>query len=283
MTSRLLLLIAIHGFASGVTSLRAAERETKFTPATKDERGQLVHQVESAYQSGQTEIRVLLPQPYDATVRYPVVYVLPVEAGRETRYGDGLWEIQKRKLHEQHAAIFVAPTFSHLPWYADHPSKAEIRQEAYLLQVVIPFIDKTYPTEAKREGRYLLGFSKSGWGAWSLLLRHPDVFRRAAAWDAPLLLDRPGKYGSGDVFATAENFAGYQITSLLKAQADALRKEPEQRLILTGYGNFRQDHQQVHKLMEELMIPHVYEDGPALAHDWHSGWVEPALERLLAE
>ena len=39
-----------------------------------------------------------------------------------------------------------------------------------------------------------------------MLLRHPDVFGKAAAWDAPLMLDRPGRYGSGDVFGTPENF-----------------------------------------------------------------------------
>ena len=44
--------------------------------------------------------------------------------------------------------MFVAPTFSHLPWYADHPTKPEIRQETYFLKVVVPFIDKTYPVRA---------------------------------------------------------------------------------------------------------------------------------------
>ena len=39
----------------------------------------------------------------------------------------------------KHKAIFVAPTFSHLPWYADHPSDASIRQETYFLKVVVPF------------------------------------------------------------------------------------------------------------------------------------------------
>ena len=92
----------------------------------------------------------------------------------------------------------MAPTFSHLPWYADHPTDPDIRQESYLLEVVIPFIEANYPARADRRGRLLLGFSKSGWGAYSLLLRHPDVFGKAAAWDAPLMMSEPGKYGSGD-------------------------------------------------------------------------------------
>jgi hypothetical protein len=59
-------------------------------------------------------------------------------------------------------------------------------------------------------GLLLLGFSKSGWGAlFSLLLRHPDVFGKAAAWDAPLVMDSPGRHGNGDIFGTPENFEKY--------------------------------------------------------------------------
>jgi hypothetical protein len=37
----------------------------------------------------------------------------------------------------------------------------------------------------QRHGIKLLGFSKSGNGALTPLLRHPHVFSAAAAWDAP--------------------------------------------------------------------------------------------------
>jgi enterochelin esterase-like enzyme len=176
-------------------------------------------------------------------------------------------------------AIFVAPTFSHLPWYADHPTKAEVRQEAYFLKVVVPFIEKTYPVEAEAGGRLLLGISKSGWWAFSLLLRHPDMFARAVAWDAPLTMDRPGRYGSGEIFGTPENFEKYQITKLLQARAATLQKE--KRLILLGYASFRHQHEQAHALMDKLKVAHEYRDGPARKHDWHSGWVTEAAGILL--
>jgi hypothetical protein len=210
-----------------------------------------------------------------------VVYVLPVEAGTESRYGDGLKEVQKLDLHNKFAAVFVAPTFSHLPWYADHPTKPEVRQESYFLQVVVPFIDKTYPVRAEADGRLLLGFSKSGWGAWALLLRRPDLFGKAAAWDAPLMMDKPGKYGSGDVFGTADNFEGYRVGKLLADKADQFQKG--KRLILLGYGNFRAEHEQAHVLLDKLKVAHEYRDGSARKHDWHSGWVKEAIERLVAE
>jgi len=256
-----------------------ADETPTFSPAAADDHGFLVHEVESQYQQGRTQIRVLLPEVSRSRRKHPVIYVLPVEAKNETRYGDGLLEVKKHNLHNKHEAIFVAPTLSHLPWYADHPTDPAIRQEMYLLKVVLPFLEKTYPAQATREGRLLLGFSKSGWGAWSLLLRHPDLFGRAAAWDAPLMMDGPGKYGSASIFGTPEKFANYRITDLLQTKGKLLG--PERRLILTGYGSFRQEHEQVHTLMDELKIPHVYRDGPQRKHDWHSGWVPEAVELLV--
>lgn len=261
-------------------SVRADEPVT-ISAAKKDDNGVLVHEVHSPYQAKTTQIRVLMPSTVEKGKAYPVVYVLPVEAGTESRYGDGLKEVQKLDLHNTLKAVFVAPTFTHLPWYADHPTKPEIRQESHLLKVVVPFIDKTYPVKAEAGGRLLLGFSKSGWGAWSLLLRNSDVFGRAAAWDAPLMMDKPGKYGSGDIFGTADNFDGYRVSKLLEANADKLQKE--KRLILLGYGNFRAEHQQAHALLDKLKVAHEYRDEPDRKHDWHSGWVKEAAELLVGK
>lgn len=94
---------------------------------------------------------------------------------------------------------------------------AVIAQESYLLEDILP----------RLSGRILLlGFSKPGNGALTLLLRHPERFAAAAAWDAPFLLDTPGKYGAVEIFGTAENFAGYRIPALLEKRAAELRGKP---------------------------------------------------------
>lgn len=259
----------------------ADERTPTISSATKDDHGVLVHTVESPYQSGKTSIRVLLPKRVDPDKKLPVLFVLPVEAGNESRYGDGLREVQRAGLHDEHGLICVAPTFSQLPWYADHPTDATIRQESYLLKVVLPFVETTYPAIRRPEGRLLVGFSKSGCGAYSLLLRNPEVFGRAAAWDAPLTMPAPGQFGSRPIFGTPENFAEYQITALLRKRA-ALFGEPG-RLVLTGYGNFREHHVAAHRLMEELDVEHAYRDGPRRKHHWSSGWLPEAVGLLVAE
>jgi len=273
----------IGGFVGALLSLaagavRGGESGPTISAARRDDRGVLVHAVESPYQAGTTEIRVLCPQKSDSTERLPVIYVLPVEASNEARYGDGLREVERLGLHDSLRAIFVGPTFSQLPWYADHPTDLQVRQESHFLKVVMPFIEAHYPAQRGREGRLLLGFSKSGWGAWSLLLRHPETFDKAAAWDAPLMMDAPGRYGSGPIFGTPGNFEGYKIAALLERRAADL--QGRNRLILLGYDNFRDHHVRTHDLLKRLKIPHLYRDGPKRPHTWEGGWVREAAEAL---
>jgi hypothetical protein len=243
-------------------------RPVRFSDTGVDANGIRTYSVESPYQAGKTKLRILLPDRIEKPKRYRVVYVLPVEARDGRRYGDGLAEIKKLGLHNKHELICVWPTFSHLPWYADHPTDKRIRQESYLIEVVLPLVERTFPAIPKPQGRLLLGFSKSGWGAWSLLLRRPDVFGKAAAWDAPLTKDRPDQFGMGPIFATQANFMKYHVQTLLRRRAADLGGT--KRLALLGYGNFREHHQAIRRQLIELGIAHEYRDGPKRKHHWAS-------------
>jgi len=246
--------------------------------AERNADGFLVHRLESSLQAGATTVRVLLPDRMKPERRYPVLYVLPVEAGDGRRYGDGLVECKGRDLQNRHEVICVAPTFAHLPWFADHSSDPQLKQETYFVTTVVPLVDRTYPTIAESRGRWLVGFSKSGWGAFSLLLRHPDTFDRAAAWDAPLMKQRPDQFGMAPIFGTQENFEHYRIAGLLKREAVRFREGP--RIFHLGYGNFRDHHEQWEELLAELQVSHHYRDGPHRAHNWHSGWLPEAVDML---
>ena len=240
--------------------------------------GFVVHEVQSEFQTGTTKLYVRVPAKLSAGQRVPVLYLLPVEAQDESRWGSALAEAAKLDLADRLNVVCVYPTFSQLPWYCDHPTDAGLRQETYFLKVVLPFVERTYPVRAGREARLLLGFSKSGWGAWSLLLRNPETFGKAAAWDSPLMMER-GLYGMAGIAGTQENFERYRIPNLLRERGAALGSEP--RLLLMGYDNFRTPTQQAHALMEELKIPHAYRDGPQRKHHWNTGWVDEAARWLV--
>jgi hypothetical protein len=254
--------------------------ESQVFPGVKGKSGLTVHRITSPYQSGETGMRVLLPDELPAGRRLPVVYVLPVEEGNKHAFGDGIVEAQSLDLHNKYPAIFVAPSFSQTPWFCDHDSDPLCRQESHFLKVVVPAVERLYPVIPEPRGRLLLGFSKSGCGACSLLLRHPDIFGRAAAWDAPLMMNQLGIALSKTIFGTDDNFNAYRISDLLRVRAKELGNGP--RLIVTGWAKFKPDVDQAHELCSMVGIPHVYRDGPRRKHEWNSGWFAEAVELLLS-
>jgi hypothetical protein len=278
-----LVAVGFLGTADCVNSIALAE--TTVSEPQTDEHGVITYTVESEFQYGPNPVRVVLPNDFQRDGRYRVLYVLPVAKGPDEerdRWGDGLQAIRQGDVASKHQLICVLPVFDRLPWYGDNPLDAKIRQESYLLKVVLPLVERNYPVLAEPRGRLLLGFSKSGWGAIGLLLRHPDVFGRAAAWDAPLMMTSPGQYGSGIVLPTAKAFEPYAIPTLLEQHAGEFLSPPE-RIILMGYGNFRQQTEQAEALLTKLGIAHEYRAGPQRAHHWTSGWVPEAVELLVKE
>jgi hypothetical protein len=259
--------------------------EVVISPATRNTDGVLTHRIECELQAAPTELRVLLPREVAdeatrAIKKWSVIYLLPVEAGRESRFGDSMRTAVEIDAANRYGAIIVQPTFAALPWYADHPTDRTLAQESYFTDVVVPLVERTYPALAEPRGRLLVGFSKSGWGAWSLLLRHPDKFGKAASWDAPLTMTWPSKYGSQPIFGTEETFEQYRITKLLEDRAEQLTDSS--RLILLGHGNFP-DHGPIHEQLERLRIPHVYRPGPKTPHVWDKAWLQPAIEAVVSD
>lgn len=233
-------------------------------------------QLQSEFQPAPSLVRIVAPKSSTAAETIRILFILPVEPKEGTVYGDGLQEVLKTNLHTHHNLLLVAPSFAQLPWYADHPTNPFVRHESYFIKSVLPLIDQLYPAP-KRE-RLLIGFSKSGWGAFSLILRHPDLFKSAAAWDAPLMKEKPDQFGMADIFGTQENFERYRITTLLKDHAAPFQNSS--RLWLGGYENFRTHTQDAHALLDSLKIQHAFADGPKRKHIWGSGWAEDAVKFL---
>lgn len=241
-----------------------------------------LHLVESPYQAGPVAIEVLAPDRIETGRRYRVLYILPVAAGTTSRWGSGMNEAARADIANQYGVYCVAPAFSATPWFADHPTDQALRQESHLLQCVIPWVEKNLPVDTTRRGRLLLGFSKSGCGAFMLLLRHPDLFERAVAWDAPLGKTAPDQFNMIEVFGTPENFAGYAIPALLREKAELLREGPP-RLILMPDKEGDHAMEPVHEALSELKIPHVLEYTRGLKHHWESGWFPRAASLVLAD
>jgi hypothetical protein len=244
------------------------------------------YRVASPFQNDYTTLRVLTPDNLDLDKEYKVLYVLPVIENDNRRFGDGLLEMQWYNYHNTHQLICVAPEFTTMPWFADHAINQGKQDESHLLKTVIPYIDGILPTLKSKEGRLLIGFSKSGWGAFTLLLRNSEIFHKAVGWDTGIRID------TGDLdaskmkekidrdFGTKENFEKYRISTLLREKGSQLGTE-ERIFYYNTEGNRGLGGTKIHQLMVELGIPHRYLYEPKRKHRWDSGWIPEAVKFLV--
>jgi hypothetical protein len=245
------------------------------------------HRVATPYLYGEQEIRVLLPDKYDESKRYRVLYVLPVEAGFGRNSGNAIGELQEMNAHNLYDLILVQMGFEKEPWFGDHISDPRTRQASYLKEFLVPFIESKYSTLEAPEGRLLFGFSKSGWGAFSLIMTYPEFFGYAAAWDAPLLLN-DFHYGMREVYGDTKQLARYRPDLLIPQRSAFFQQET--RLVLTGeqaWGNAipapgGSGHTlEAHKMLENHNIKHFFDRTIWAPHRWHKVWMYPTLSALM--
>jgi hypothetical protein len=247
------------------------------------------HRIASLFQKDSTTIRVLLPDNFSISENYRVLYVLPVREQGNKKNGDPLVEIIKYNLQNKYNLICVFPGYTHLPWYADHSKDKTKQDESHLLKTVLPFVETNYPTLQSKEGRLLMGFSKSGWGALTLLLRNPEVFLKAVGWDIGIRMDtnllEEKKNAEWikvieDTFGDLENFEKYRVSALLKNKKHKLGNAPRIFYYNTE-GSRAKGGVVIHNLMVELEIPHRYLFEPIRKHRWDSGWIPEAVKFLV--
>lgn len=256
--------------------------------ANVDDNGFLSHQLASPHQTRETTLRILLPDDFKAHKSYRSLYVLPVHEEGNRKHGDGLLEIKKHGIHNIYQLICVAPAYTSKPWFADHDLNPHKEDESHLLKTVIPFVEKQYPVRKNMEGRLLIGFSKSGWGALALLLRNPDLFYRAVGWDIGIRVDtgpieeeeRNARIARD--WGTFRNFEANRLSSLIRTRGSKLGDEARLFYFSTA-GKRAIGGIKIHRLLVENEIPHRYVMEPSRRHSWESGWIPEAVAFLVED
>lgn len=135
---------------------------------------------------------VYLPPGYDEarnmTRRYPVIYWLH-------GYGAGPQHGVVGFVHALDEAIRhgrAPPMIAVLPnglvdsWYCDAADGSQ-PVESVIMNDLIPHVDSTLRTIARREGRAIEGFSMGAWGAAHLAFKYPDRFAAVTIVSTPLV------------------------------------------------------------------------------------------------
>ena len=270
-------------FSGGIRDFRIWDQGRK-----QENGGFHTFQIWSPHQAGKTRLRILFPDNFDLRRKYRVLYVLPVHEDGVEKHGDGLVEIKNYGYHNEHQLICVAPGFTSKPWYADHDLNPDKKDESHLLKTVIPFIEKRYPVHTDARGRLLIGFSKSGWGAAALLLRHPDKFHRAAAWDTGIRVDTGPIEESeraeriGREWGSVKNFEANRLSNLIRTHGRKLG-DKARLFYFSTEGTRAIGGVEIHRLLVENKIPHRYVMEPKREHAWDSGWIPEAMEFLVSD
>jgi serralysin len=228
-------------------------------------------------------VRVLTPTDPNTAYAHSFLYALPVENGLTGQsLGDGLNELESLNVANQYNTTIIEPIFPMDSWYADNPNDATIDYETFVADILPQWVDSKFSTTGD-EQNLLIGFSKSGYGAVDLLLKHPDVFSAAAAYDFPA--DMPTYDGFGS--STADDYgtqANFQNNYELDQSFVDTYKAPfttQDRLWISGgplYGSQVADFNNLLSSQGVLDTYSTTETGDA--HSWTGGWVSSAVTGL---
>jgi len=247
-----------------------------------DSDGVATYDVTSADDGNSTQVlRVLRPTNPASGVPHEFLYVLPVEPDNGTFYGDGLETLASLDAQDKYNLTIIEPSFATDPWYADNSDDPTVQYETFMTDDLVPWVTKNLAVTG-HEQNWLIGFSKSGFGAQDLLLRHPDVFTVAASWDFPADMATEDDFGSSsaNAYGSDSNFqANYRLTaSFLDAHKAPFLNQ--NRIWIGGYDNFQTDVADYDSLLTSAGIQHTTETPTPMAHRWDSGWVQGALAAL---
>jgi enterochelin esterase family protein len=136
------------------------------------------------------DLHVYTPPGYESGAqRYPVIWCLAGFTGRgRSMLNDGAWTpaLNERmdaliESGRSRPAILALPDcFTHLGGSQYVNSAALGRYEDYLVDELVPLVDKRYRTLSERGRRGVMGKSSGGYGAMVLGMRHPEVFGAVA-------------------------------------------------------------------------------------------------------
>jgi S-formylglutathione hydrolase FrmB len=233
------------------------------------------HQLNSKLMARELSYRAVLPKDYktNPAARYSVVYLLHGLTGHFDNWTD------KTKLAEfalGHDFIIITPEGNN-GWYTDSVSTANDKYESYIVQELIPEIDKKFRTIPDREHRAIAGLSMGGYGAIKFGLKYPDKFALVGSFSGALSAASFNEKYAGSIGKSVDAIFGPDDSETRKVNdvfgiikgltADKIKAIP---FIYQSCGTedfLFQNNRDFVALLNEKKIPHEYREHPG-GHDW---------------
>jgi len=256
--------------------------------AKADVKGFSEEKLKSVLMARDMPYRVILPSKYasDTSARFPVIYLLHGLTGHYSNW------IDKTKLTQysmNHQFIIVTAEGDN-GWYTDSASTPNDKYESYIVQELIPEIDKKFRTLAVREQRVIAGLSMGGFGAIKFGLKYPDKFSLVGGFSGALGAAGWTEKNAGAIAKSMDLAFGPDDVSESRKANDIFRLvrevTPDQQKALPyiyqscGTEDFLiANNRDFLKLLNDKKIPHEYREHPG-GHDW-TFWDEQVREFLM--
>lgn len=236
-------------------------------------------QLKSAMLGRTISYRILYPVRYEypenREKRFPVLYLLHGITGHSSNW----LENTRVALYATHYDLFIVMVEGNNGWYTDSATVPADKYESYILQELIPDVEKQFRVSSERDGRAIAGLSMGGYGAIKFALKHPDMFAlaasmsgalEAASWTDKEIKD-PGEIRDSllQTFGPAESPTrkSNDLYKLARAMSASKTQLPYLYLDCGTEDFLFSNSRDFAKLLVELKIPHEYRQLPG-RHEW---------------
>ncbi|MFZ1701734.1 MAG: alpha/beta hydrolase-fold protein [Pyrinomonadaceae bacterium] len=135
-------------------------------------------QLDSKLMARQMPYSVIFPANYevDTAARFPVIYMMHGLGGSYK-----ITKLSSVKYTDKQRVILVFVEGDH-SFFTDSATKPNDKYETYIINELIPEVDKKLRTIPSRQGRAVAGASMGGYGALKFGIKYPQLFSLAVSW-----------------------------------------------------------------------------------------------------
>lgn len=125
----------------------------------------------------------------------------------------------------------------------------------------------------------IVGFSKSGLGAWHIARAIPDIVTGTIIFDAPVARAELPPWGTAPFYA---NDAAWQKDLPIRTIADFQAAMPiTHSLVLISGEGFDPEMDTLSQALCKTGLEHTFLPRPQTKHHWNSGWLEEGLAQII--
>ena len=223
---------------------------------------------------------VVLPVNYDKpelrNTRYPVLYLLH---GLFGHYDNWTTHTKLAEYASQYEMIIVTPEGND-GWYTDSGTMPSDKYESYLVQELIPDVEKRFRVNNVRARRAIGGLSMGGYGAIKFGVKYPEMFALVASMSGALdaaTWSESDLRGFESIWRTLRPVFGADNSSVRTANDlhKLLRELPADRIATLPFiyldcgteDSLFQSNRDFVELLRSRKIPHEYRELPG-GHSW---------------